>query len=59
MTKIAPALKAWRGPVTDLLSDNRFFNCDVATAHKWKDIIRALFDADKTAFPDLLGRSTL
>src|ERR1700722_17017986 len=55
MTKIPPALKAWRGPVTELLNDNRFFNSNAETAAKWKIVMKALFDTDKTAFPELLG----
>jgi hypothetical protein len=55
MTKIAPALKAWRGPIVDLLNDNRLFNCHAELGLRWKPVMKALFDADKTAFPELLG----
>ena len=55
LTKIAHALKAWRGPVIDLLNDNRFFTCHAEVGHKWKPVIKALFDTDKAAFPELLG----
>lgn len=56
MSKIPPALKAWRTPVTDLLNDNRLFNCNWESAAKWKPIVKSLFDADRTAFPELLGK---
>jgi hypothetical protein len=58
VTRIPPALKAWRAPVADLLSDNRFFNGNAEEASKWKPVIKALFDTDKTAFPELLGKSS-
>lgn len=56
LAKIPAALKAWRGPVTELLNDNRFFNCNSDAALQWKPVIKALFDTDKTAFPELLGK---
>jgi hypothetical protein len=55
MAKIPAALKAWRAPISDLLNDNRLFNCNAEAAMKWKPIVKALFDADKTASPELLG----
>ncbi|KAH7930453.1 hypothetical protein BV22DRAFT_1000727 [Leucogyrophana mollusca] len=56
MTRIPPAIKVWRGPVIDLLYDNRIFNSNSTAATKWKPVIRVLFDSDKTAFPELLSR---
>ncbi|KAF9225321.1 hypothetical protein BS17DRAFT_872565 [Gyrodon lividus] len=56
MTRIPPALKVWRAPVIDILYDNRVFNSNSAVATKWKPVIKALFDSDKTSFGDLLGR---
>ncbi|KAF8845997.1 hypothetical protein BDN67DRAFT_891629, partial [Paxillus ammoniavirescens] len=56
MTRIPPALKVWRSPVIDILYDNRVFNSNPAVATKWKPVIKALFDSDKTSFGDLLGR---
>jgi len=55
MAKIPAALKAWRAPIAELLNDNRLFNCHSDAASKWKAVVKALFDADKTAFPELLG----
>ena len=55
MTRIPAALKSWRAPVIDLLNDNRFFNCNPVDAAKWRLIIKALYDSDKTAFSELLG----
>jgi hypothetical protein len=54
MARIPTALKAWRTPVTDLLGDNRLFNCSREAAEAWRPIVKTLFDADKTAFPELL-----
>ncbi|KIJ66430.1 hypothetical protein HYDPIDRAFT_26778 [Hydnomerulius pinastri MD-312] len=56
MTRIPPALKVWRAPVIDILYDNRVFNSNSAVATKWKSIIKALFDSDKTSFGELLSR---
>jgi hypothetical protein len=54
MTRIQPALKAWKTPVMDLFNDNRFFNSLPNEAEPWKLVIKSLFDADKTVFPELL-----
>jgi hypothetical protein len=59
MVRIPAALKAWRTPVAELLNDNRLFNCNSEDAERWKPIVKQLFDVDKTAFPELLGKSTL
>ncbi|KAF8899262.1 Dopey, N-terminal-domain-containing protein [Infundibulicybe gibba] len=56
MSRIPAALKVWRAPVTELLNDTRVFNGTSSAAEKWKPIIRALFDSDKTAFSELLGK---
>jgi hypothetical protein len=57
LSKIPAALKAWRSPIADLLNDNRLFNCNADAPAKWRPIIKALFDADKSAFADVLGLS--
>jgi len=54
MTRIPTALKAWRTPVNDLLSDTRLFNCSREAAEKWRPVVKTFLDADKTAFPELL-----
>ncbi|KAH7886231.1 Dopey, N-terminal-domain-containing protein [Phlebopus sp. FC_14] len=56
MTRIPPALKVWRAPVLDILYDNQVFNSNSTVATKWKPVIKALFDSDKTSLNDLLGR---
>ncbi|KAG6841563.1 hypothetical protein C0991_009598 [Blastosporella zonata] len=56
MAKISSAIKAWKTPVTELLNDNRLFNCTANAAEPWKPIIKVLFDADKGAFPELLSK---
>lgn len=55
MARIPAALKAWKTPVAEMLNDNRLFNSNPETAEKWRPIVRTLYDADKTAFPELLG----
>jgi hypothetical protein len=56
MIKIPPAMKVWRIAVIDVLYDHRIFNSNSSVATKWKPIIKAVFDGDKTSFPDLLGK---
>ncbi|KIM70102.1 hypothetical protein SCLCIDRAFT_1160646 [Scleroderma citrinum Foug A] len=56
MTKVSVALKVWRAPVIDVLYDNRVFNSNSTVATRWKPVVKALFDSDKTSFGDLLGR---
>lgn len=59
MTRIPAALKSWKTAVSDLFNDNRVFNCHPDDAAKWKVILKSLFDSDKTAFPELLGKFSL
>ncbi|KAK0466281.1 Dopey, N-terminal-domain-containing protein [Desarmillaria tabescens] len=56
MSRLPAALKAWRAPIAELLNDNRVFNSTAEAAELWKPIVKALFDVDKTAFPELLGK---
>ncbi|KAI3621823.1 hypothetical protein WG66_015956 [Moniliophthora roreri] len=56
MSRMPSAFKAWRSPVAELLNDSRLFNGSPDSAEIWKPIIRTLFDSDKTAFPELLGK---
>ncbi|CAL1694342.1 unnamed protein product [Somion occarium] len=58
MTRLAVAIKAWRGPVVDVLNDNRCFNSTPQAGRKWRPMVKMLFDTDKTAFTELLGRIT-
>lgn len=58
MTHVPTTLKSWRSPIIDLLSDNRVFNSDPADGNKWRPIVKALYDADKAAFTELLGMFT-
>ena len=55
MSKINVAVKAWRPPVFDSLSDNRCFNSTAEAGQKWMPMIKSFFDTDKTALPELLG----
>ncbi|KAF8665364.1 hypothetical protein AX16_000383 [Volvariella volvacea WC 439] len=56
MSRLLGVLKVWRPPVLELLNDNRLFNCGTDAATKWRPIIKTLFDADKTAMPELLAK---
>ncbi|KAG9047301.1 hypothetical protein FS842_000675 [Serendipita sp. 407] len=56
MSKIQAATRAWRAPVQEAFNDTRFFNCTPEVAMKWRPIISALMDADKTVFSDLLSK---
>ena len=55
MSRIPAALKAWRSVVSDILSDNRFFNSPLEAGRGFRSITKALIDTDKTAFSELLG----
>lgn len=56
MSKVQAATRAWRGPVQEAFNDTRFFNCTLDTAMKWRPIVSALMDSDKTVFSDLLSK---
>ncbi|KAH9920216.1 Dopey, N-terminal-domain-containing protein [Epithele typhae] len=58
MTKINIAVKAWRPPVFDSLSDNRCFNSTADAGQAWMPMMKSFFDTDKTALPELLGKIT-
>ena len=57
LSRIPAAARAWRPTVVDVFNDARFFNCSPEAAQKWRPLVRALVDTDKTVFPDLLGGS--
>jgi hypothetical protein len=56
LSKIQATARAWRAPVQEAFNDSRFFNCSPAIAMKWRPIITALMDTDKTVFSDLLSK---
>ncbi|OBZ78644.1 Protein dopey-1 [Grifola frondosa] len=58
MTRIGAAVKAWRGPILDVLNDNRCFNSTPDAGGRWKPMIKSLVDTDKTALPELLSKVT-
>ncbi|KAI0050603.1 hypothetical protein FA95DRAFT_1536117 [Auriscalpium vulgare] len=58
MSRLSAALKAWRGVVSDILSDNRFFNSSSDAGSDFRSITRSWIDTDKTAFPEFLGKIT-
>ncbi|KAI0271467.1 Dopey, N-terminal-domain-containing protein [Gloeopeniophorella convolvens] len=58
MSRISIAIKAWRGAISDLLNDARFFSCSVEAGTSFRSIAQSWIDADKSAFPDFLGKVT-
>lgn len=58
MTRIGAAIKAWRSPVSEAFNDNRCFNSTPDAGGKWKGMVKALFDVDKTSLSELLGKIT-
>lgn len=59
MTRIASAMKAWRGPIVDILNDNRCFNSTPDAGKKWRTVVKMLFEVDKTALTELLSACLL
>lgn len=59
MVKNPASLKAWRTPVQDAFSDNRFFNALPAAHEKWKPLIQALMSSDKERLVELTGSFSL
>ncbi|KAH9043683.1 Dopey, N-terminal-domain-containing protein [Lactarius pseudohatsudake] len=58
MTRISVAVKAWRGVISDIVIDSRFFVSSVEAGTDFRSIIEAWVDADKSVFPDFLGKVT-
>ncbi|TCD67610.1 hypothetical protein EIP91_012242 [Steccherinum ochraceum] len=58
MTRLGAAMKAWRAPIVEVLNDNRCFNSTPGAGHKWRLMVKMLFDTDKTALTELLSRVT-
>ncbi|KAI0348103.1 hypothetical protein BDW22DRAFT_1350250 [Trametopsis cervina] len=56
--RIPAAIKAWRGPIVDILNDNRCFNSSPSAGKEWKLLVKMLFETDKTALTELLSRIT-
>ncbi|KAI0095247.1 Dopey, N-terminal-domain-containing protein [Irpex rosettiformis] len=57
-TRIPAAIKAWKNPIIDMLNDNRCFNSSPSAGKEWKQLVKLLFETDKTAMMELLGRIT-
>lgn len=58
MTRISVAVKAWRGIISDIVNDSRFFVSSIETGTDFRSIIEAWVDADKGIFADFLGKVT-
>jgi hypothetical protein len=59
MVKNPATVKAWRAPIADAFSDNRFFNAPPSHHARWKPLVQALLASDKERFVDLIGPSML
>ncbi|KAI0690744.1 Dopey, N-terminal-domain-containing protein [Cytidiella melzeri] len=57
-SRIPAAIKAWKAPIIDMLNDNRCFNSSPGAGKEWKQLVKQLFETDKTAMTELLGRIT-
>lgn len=55
MTRLSVAIKAWRGGISDIINDSRFFTCSVDAGMDFRSIIQAWVDTDKSVFVDFLG----
>ncbi|EMD42316.1 hypothetical protein CERSUDRAFT_102665 [Gelatoporia subvermispora B] len=58
LTRISNGVKAWKGPITEVFYDNRCFNSTPQAGGKWRPMVKSLFDTDKAALPELLGKIT-
>ncbi|KAH9996513.1 Dopey, N-terminal-domain-containing protein [Russula vinacea] len=58
MTRISATTKAWRGVISDIINDTRFFTCSVAAGMDFRSIIQAWVDTDKSVLADFLGKVT-
>lgn len=56
MTRLSAAMKAWRAPIVEVLNDNRCFNSTPSAGQKWRQMVKMLFDTDKTALAELLSK---
>ena len=55
LTRQPYAAKAWKNPVAEWFSDNRFFNGPPSLSQQWKPTIQALMASDKERFPELIS----
>ncbi|SRR6266404_7089214 len=55
MTRISVSVKSWRGVISDIVNDSRFFISSVEAGTDFRPIIEAWVDADKSVFADFLG----
>lgn len=56
MSKIPAAFKSWRSPANDVFADAKFFSTTPGPGLRWRAIVKALIDIDKTAFGEVLGK---
>ena len=55
MTRISATVKAWRGVISDIINDTRFFTCSVEAGMEFRSVIQAWVDTDKSVLADFLG----
>ncbi|EOR01446.1 Protein dopey-1 [Wallemia ichthyophaga EXF-994] len=54
LTRLPHCSKSWKGLVSDVFYDNRFFNA--SKTHQWKYLVNALMSAEKDKFKDLVSK---
>ncbi|TIC37851.1 hypothetical protein E3Q09_00517 [Wallemia mellicola] len=54
MTKLPHCSRSWRGLVSDVFYDNKFFTTSASS--QWKYLVNALMSTDKDKFADLVSR---
>ncbi|GJJ13160.1 hypothetical protein Clacol_007411 [Clathrus columnatus] len=59
LSHIPMAAKAWKGPISDVFNDNRFFNFPPEMGMKWAPLTNAFIDSDKLSIPEMLSMSFL
>jgi hypothetical protein len=55
MTRISTTVKAWRGVISDIINDTRFFACSAEAGMDFRPIVQAWVDTDKSVLADFLG----
>jgi hypothetical protein len=59
ITRISAAMKAWRGVISDVINDPRFFSCSAEAGMDFRSIIHTWIDTDKGVFADFLGEKLM
>ena len=55
MSQLSSVLKVWRGVVSEIVNDNRFFGCSPENEVGFRPIVQAWIKADKSALAEVVG----